>query len=150
MNELERLAAHVAICNAKSLHIRLLDSGELDAYAEMLTEDYELDVTAVAPIPVVKGRAAAMQLVRQMVSTAKIVHHVHMPSIEFDGEVAHATWPMQDITLVGQTREPRLLGFGYHHDRWIRQDGKWKCAASRLSRLHSEKLHGSDARAANG
>jgi hypothetical protein len=140
MNELERLAAHIEICNAKSRHIRLLDTGQLDAYAEMLTEDYELDVTAVAPIPVVSGRDAAMRLIRQMVSTAKIVHHVHMPSIEFDGEVAHATWPMQDISI-GGPHEPRLLGFGYHHDRWVRQAGQWRCAACRLSRLYSEKLH---------
>ena len=139
MNQLERVAAHIEICNAKSRHIRLLDTSELDAYAAMLTEDYELDVTAVAPISVVKGRDAAMQLVRQMVSTAKIVHHVHLPSIEFEGDVAHATWPMQDITISGP-QGPRMLGFGYHHDRWVRQAGQWKCAACRLSRLHSEKL----------
>jgi len=139
MDRLEALAAHIEICNAKSRHIRLLDTGQLDAYAEMLTEDYELDVSAVAPIPVVKGRDAAMTLVRQMMSAAKIVHHVHMPSIEFNGDVAEATWPMQDIMVRGPD-EPRMLGFGYHHDRWVRQGGQWKCAASRLSRLHSEKI----------
>jgi|SRR5580658_2340569 hypothetical protein len=139
MNQLEVLSAHIEVCNAKSRHLRLLDTGELDAYAEMLTEDYELDVTAVAPIPVVKGREAAMGLIRQMVSSQKIVHHVHLPDIEFDGEVAIATWPMQDITVRGAS-EPRLLGFGYHHDRWVRLGGQWKCAASRLSRLHSEKI----------
>ena len=139
MDRLEALAAHIEICNAKSRHLRFLDTGQLEAYAAMLTEDYELDVTAVAPIPVVKGREAAMALVRQMVSTAKIVHHVHLPSIEINGEVAEATWPMQDITIRGP-EEPRLLGFGYHHDRWVRLEGQWKCAASRLSRLHSEKL----------
>jgi hypothetical protein len=139
MNQLEVLSAHIEVCNAKSRHLRLLDSGELDAYAEMLTEDYELDVTAVAPIPVVKGREAAIGLIRQMVSSQKIVHHVHLPDIEFDGEVAIATWPMQDITVRGAS-EPRLLGFGYHHDRWVRLGGQWKCAASRLSRLHSEKI----------
>jgi hypothetical protein len=139
MDRLEALAAHIEICNAKSRHLRLLDTGQLDAYAEMLTDDYELDVTAVAPIPVVKGRDAAMTLVRQMVSTARIVHHVHLPCIEFHGEVAHADWPLQDITVRGPN-EPRLLGFGYHHDRWVRQGQQWKCAASRLSRLHSDKF----------
>ena len=139
MNRLETLAAYVEICSAKSRHIRLLDTGQLDAYAEMLTEDYELDVTAVAPIPVVKGRDAAMSLIRQMLSTAKIVHHVHIPSIEVDGDVAQATWPMHDITVSGPN-EPPLLGYGYHHDRWVRRDGQWKCAASRLSRLHSAKI----------
>lgn len=140
MNQLEQLAAHIGICNAKSRHLLLLDTGQLDAYAQMLTEDYELDVSAVAPIPVVRGRDAALQLIRQMVSTTKIVHHVHMPHIEFDGEMADATWPMQDITI-GRPNEPRLLGYGYHHDRWVRQAGQWKCAACRLSRLHSEKLY---------
>jgi ketosteroid isomerase-like protein len=136
---LAAIAAHIEICNAKSRHIRLLDTGELDAYAEMLTDDYELDISAVAPLPVVKGRDAAMRVVRQMMTTVKVVHHVHMPSIEIDGDVAHATWPMQDITVSGPD-QPRLLGYGYHHDRWVRQDGGWKCAASRLSRLHSEPL----------
>jgi hypothetical protein len=139
MDRLDLLLAHIEICNAKSRHIMLLDTGQLDAYAQMLTDDYELDVTAVAPIPVVKGRSAAMSLIRQMVSNTKIVHHVHIPSIEIDGDVAHATWPMHDITVNGPEL-PRLLGYGYHHDRWERQDGQWKCAASRLSRLHSEKL----------
>ena len=140
MNQLELVVAHIEICNAKSRHIMLLDTGQLDAYAEMLTHDYELDVAAVAPIPVVKGRDAAMVLLRQMVSATKIVHHVHMPQIEFQGEVAHAAWPMQDISI-GGPNEPRLLGFGYHHDRWVRQAGHWKCAACRLSRLYSEKLY---------
>ncbi len=139
MTPLELVSAHIEICNAKSLHIRLLDTGDLDRYATLLTEDYELDVSAVAPIPTVKGRDAAMQLVRQMVSGSKIVHHLHVPSIEFEGGVAHATWPMQDI-MVGAAHEPRALGFGYHHDRWVRQSGRWKCAACRLTRLYSEKL----------
>jgi hypothetical protein len=139
MDPIEALAAHIAICNAKSRHIRLLDTGQLDAYAEMLTDDYELDVTAVAPIPVVKGRGAAMILIRQMVSGAKIVHNVHIPDIEIEGDIAHATWPMHDIT-VSEPDKPRLLGYGYHHDRWVRQNGQWMCAASRLSRLHSEPI----------
>jgi hypothetical protein len=139
MNQLDVLSAHIQVCNAKSRHLWLLDTGQLDAYGEMLTEDYELDVTAVAPIPVVKGREAAMGLIRQMVTSQKIIHHVHLPVIEFDGAVAIATWPMQDVTVRGAS-EPRLLGFGYHHDRWVRQGGQWKCAASRLSRLHSEKI----------
>src|SRR3974390_2525230 len=126
MDPIEALAAHIAICNAKSRHIRLLDTGQLDAYAEILTDDYELDVTAVAPIPVVKGRDAAMNLIRQMVSGAKIVHNVHIPSIEIEGDVAPATGPMHDITVSGPDK-PALLGYGYHHDRWVRQGGQWKC-----------------------
>src|SRR5579862_2812516 len=71
VNQLEFVAAHIEICNAKSRHIRLLDTGELDAYAAMLTEDYELDVTAVAPIPAVKGRDSRRGLCRTSPSAAR-------------------------------------------------------------------------------
>jgi len=145
MDPIDTSAAHIAICNAKSRHIRLLDTGQLDEYAAMLTEDFEMDVQAVAPIPVITGRDAAMAVLRQMVAIGQIVHHVHIPSMRFEGTTAHVDWPMQDI-LIPVGDQARSLGFGYHHDRWVLQDGTWKLAAQRLSRLHSEPLPAAEAR----
>src|SRR3546814_9905167 len=48
---------------------------------------------------------------------------------------------MQDRVLFGAEHAARiglvgLTGYGHYHERYVRQNGEWKIAASRLTRLH--------------
>ncbi len=139
MNPLEKLEAWMALSEAKARYCRLLDSKDWDGYAALLTEDFELDVSAGSQVPVITGRDAAVRQVQSSILTAKTAHQVHSPEIELDGDEARVIWAMQDRVVWGEDR-PSLVGYGHYHERWVRRDGGWKLAALRLTRLHIDFL----------
>jgi pimeloyl-ACP methyl ester carboxylesterase len=58
-----------------------------------------------------------------------------------DGDTAHVVWAMQDRVVWGADRRPKMgyaghTGYGHYHERYVRQDGRWRIAAQRLTRLH--------------
>lgn len=81
-----------------------------------------------------EGRDDAVASVRRSLETAKTVHHVHMPELTLSGDAATGIWPMQDHLVWADGRT--MTGYGHYHDRYIRIDGAWRIAQSRLTRLH--------------
>jgi hypothetical protein len=125
----------LALCEAKARYCRTLDSKDWAAFGGLMTDDFELDVTHGTSLPVIHGRDAALKMIRGSIETAKTSHQVHLPEIELNGDEAHVIWAMQDRVVWGPDR-PSLIGYGHYHQRWVRKDGQWKLAASRLTRLH--------------
>lgn len=146
MTEIEKLAAALAISQVKARYCRFLDTKDWDGYAGLFTEDFELDVSAGTSLPVIRGRQAALAQIRSSIGTARTAHQVHSPEIEFkNGDEAAVIWAMQDRVLWDAERAARLgvaglTGYGHYHERYVRQNGEWKIAASRLTRLHLD-LH---------
>ncbi|HEY9544919.1 MAG TPA: nuclear transport factor 2 family protein [Solimonas sp.] len=142
MTETEQLAAHIAITQVKARYCRLLDTKDWAGYAKLFTEDFELDVSEGSSLPVIRGRDAAVQQIRASVGDARTAHQVHTPEVEFIGaDEARVIWAMQDRVLFGAEHAARiglvgLTGYGHYHERYVRQNGEWKIAASRLTRLH--------------
>jgi SnoaL-like domain len=139
MNSLERLEARAAICDAKALYCRALDTRQWDLFSELLTEDFVLDVTEGTELPVITGRARAVAQIRSSLAAAITAHQVHSPEFEFAGDEALVTWAMQDRVVWGPDR-PSLVGYGHYHERWVLDQGRWKLAALRLTRLHLDFL----------
>jgi hypothetical protein len=52
-------------------------------------------------------------------------------------------WAMQDRVIFGPNR-PSITGYGHYHERYVRQNGQWKIAALKLTRLHID-VHQSSA-----
>ncbi len=125
----------LAIANLKARYCRFLDTKDWAAYAALFTDDVVIDTTASGG-PRMEGREAALASIRASLDTAKTVHHVHSPEIEIDGDTARAVWAMQDQLSWPNGR--RLSGAGHYHERYVRQDGVWKIAESRLTRLWLE------------
>ena len=142
MSSLGHIDDYLAICNAKARYCRTLDTKDWDGFRELFTEDYELDVTEGTQQPVIKGRAEALKMVQASIGSAKTAHQVHTPEIDIQGDEAWAVWAMQDRVLWGPNR-PSLTGYGHYHERWVRQDGQWKIAALKLTRLHID-MHPAD------
>lgn len=142
MTEIERIAAHLAITQVKARYCRLLDTKDWAAYAQLFTDDFELDVSEGSSLPVIRGRDAALAQIRKSIGDARTAHQVHTPEIEFVGDdEARVIWAMQDRVLFGAGHAARiglagLTGYGHYHERYVRQNGAWKIAASRLTRLH--------------
>ena len=128
----------LAICELKARYCRLMDTKQWDAWRELFAEDYELDVSEGTGLPVIKGREAALDRVLSSIRDAITVHQVHTPEIRIDGDAASGLWAMQDRVIFPNGTS--LTGYGHYHDRFRRQDGQWRIAALKLTRLHLEMV----------
>lgn len=135
---------YLAISAVKARYCRLLDTKDWSGFAALLTEDFELDVSEGTSVPVIRGRDAALTQIRSSVASARTAHQVHSPEITLDGaNRAQVIWAMQDRVVWSEEQAARigrsgLTGYGHYHERYVRQDGEWKIAALRLTRLHIE------------
>lgn len=136
MSDLQYLKDWIALCEAKARYCLTLDTKDWAGYADLMTEDYELDVSEGTGKPVIRGRDEAIRDVRASIETAKTAHQVHNPIIDIDGDEARVIWALQDRVVWGPDRA--LTGYGHYHERWVRRDGAWKLAALKLTRLHME------------
>ena len=136
VSDLDTFKDWLAICNAKARYCRTLDTKDWDGFGEIFTEDCELDVSDSGGPPPIRGRDAAIASVQAAILTAKTAHQVHLPEITINGDEAYAVWPMQDRVVWGPDRS--LTGYGHYHERWVRQNGEWKIAALKLTRLHMD------------
>jgi ketosteroid isomerase-like protein len=133
-------ADFIAISQVKARYCRFLDTKDWAAYADLFTEDFELDLSEAGGYPPVRGREAAITRIRASVETAKTAHQVHTPEMEIDGDVAHVVWAMQDRVIWGEDRKDRMeegghTGYGQYRERYVRQGGRWRIARLKLSYL---------------
>ncbi|MBU6206770.1 MAG: SgcJ/EcaC family oxidoreductase [Alphaproteobacteria bacterium] len=126
----------LAITEVKARYCRCLDTKDWAGYADVFTEDAVLDTTGAGGKRI-EGRDAAVDYVRSSITDDVITtHHVHAPEISIDGDTATVIWAMQDRNIWPNGRT--LLGFGHYHERYVRQDGQWRIAESRLTRINIE------------
>jgi hypothetical protein len=81
-----------------------------------------------------RGREEIVAGLELWLSRAVTVHHGHMPEIELTGpDSARGIWSMFD-----RVDHPEFLleGYGHYHERYVIEDGAWRIAELRLSRLH--------------
>ena len=121
----------LAITQVKAAYCRLLDTKDWQGWGDLFTPDVVVDVTDSGG-SVMEGRTALVASVSASLAAAKTAHQVHFPEIHIDGDQATAIWPMQDrVEWEGRA----LTGYGHYHERYVRQDGRWRIAAQRLTRL---------------
>ena len=130
----------IAISQVKARYCRCLDTKDWAGYRELFTEDFELDTSPAGGAPAIRGREAAISSIRSAVEHARTAHQVHSPEMQIDGDVANVIWAMQDRVIWGPDRASSIqegghTGFGHYHERYVRQDGRWRIAALRLSYL---------------
>ena len=103
-----------AITQLKAAYCRLLDTKQWDGWAELFTDDYEMDVSDGTGIAPTRGRATNIASVRGSIENAKTSHQVHTPEIRIEGDEAWGVWAMQDRLHFenGST----LTGYGQYHE----------------------------------
>jgi hypothetical protein len=139
LQDIEKIKARIEICNLKARHIRMLDAKEWGPYAELLTEDFVLDVSQTTSMGVISGRDAALARIQASVAGMITAHQVHPPELDYKVDQADVVWAMQTRVARGRD-QPSFNTYGHHHDRWVSQNGKWKLAAQRLTMLHVDVL----------
>lgn len=135
MHDIAAIGMQLEICSLKARNLRLVDTKEWAGYTAMLTEDFVLDISEGGKVPVIHGRDAAVRQVQTSVEGITTVHHAHLPEFELQGDEVLVTWAMHDRVVRGPD-QPSYSLYGYHHDRWVRQNGQWKLAKLRMTTLH--------------
>lgn len=125
----------LAICNLKAAYCRLLDTKDWEGWGQLFTDDFHQDVSGSGG-GVYEGREAAVAATRAAIETTKTAHQVHFPEITIDGDKATAIWPLQDRLLWDDGRT--MTGYGHYNETYVKQDGRWRMATQKLTRLIME------------
>lgn len=141
MDALGMLLDREEIRTVKARYCRFLDTKDWDNFIALFTVDAVMDVQEDSGNPPLRGRAAILDQVRLAVDHARTAHQVHFSEIELRGDEAHVITPMQDRVVweAGKSHVPgaqSITGFGHYTETYVRQDGEWKIAYLKLSRLH--------------
>lgn len=129
-----------AIKRLKARYCRLLDTKDWSGLREVFTDDVVMD-TAGSGGEAWTGAEAFLAFLRPALADAITVHHCHTPEIELTGpDSATGVWAMEDKLWWPDGRT--LRGYGHYHETYARQDGSWRIATCRLTRLHLEYVEG--------
>ncbi len=146
MTDLAYFEAYVAISQVKARYCRTLDTKDWAGYGDVFTDNVELD-TRPAGGYLTHGREELLRMVRGSIEGAATAHQVHSPEIILDGDTAQVIWAMQDRVVWDAERAAKMgnlghTGYGHYHERYVRQDGSWRIAAQKLTRLHMDVHYG--------
>jgi acetyl esterase/lipase len=134
-SDADALAAIEEIKQLKARYFRLMDTKQWDAMRDVFAKDARLfDEESQTGW---SGRDAIMAGLPRVLAHARTVHHGHMPEIELvSANEARGVWAMNDWV---DTPEFTLNGWGHYHERYVYEDGAWRIADERISRLRVER-----------
>jgi len=157
LDALTKLTALEEIRALKARYFRCLDGKDWDSLAAVFAPEAVFDLRevnsvrdpitgALEPPPggeeaLYRGREAVMTMIRNAVGRVVTVHHGHMGEIDIlSQDEATGIGAMEDL-LVSAPGDPpmRMQGAGHYHDRYVRRDGAWRIASTRITRLRLER-----------
>ena len=126
-----------AIKRVKYRYLRALDTKHWDDFADTLTEDIVGDYgSSLGKQHRFTNRAELVDFMRTSMPAGVITEHrVTHPEITVDGEVAEATWYLQDRVIVPEYNF-MLFGAGFYHDRYRNTPDGWKICATGYDRTY--------------
>lgn len=136
----ERLASIEEIRGLKARYFRFVDTKDWDGFAELFTDDLQIDFEESTSRPLTKDQFVAS--VARHFQGAMSVHHGHVPEIEIlDAEHARGIWPMYDLVETPPESEYEShTGWGHYTEEYRKVDGRWLISRTQLTRLKREVL----------
>jgi len=140
-DRLQELLDIEAIKQLKARYFRLMDLKQWDDWGLVFTADCVMEVPEADMVNT--GRQEIVTNVSGALVGARTCHHGHMPEIQIAGDgTARGVWAMfdyvewdaRDGTRVG------LQGYGHYREQYVREDGQWRIARTRLERLRVDSL----------
>jgi ketosteroid isomerase-like protein len=130
-----------AIKQVKYRYLRALDTRDWDAFADTLTEDIAGDYGASLGKELhFTGRGELVDFMKSAMGPGVITEHrVTHPEISVDGDVAAATWYLQDRVIVPDYNF-MLIGAAFYHDRYRRTGDGWKISATSYDRTYEATM----------
>jgi uncharacterized protein (TIGR02246 family) len=126
---LQRLEDRDAIHQLFVDYGRHLDAGNVDAYAQLFTEDGEV---MLGPMGRTKGRDNIRALMAKVLDgrVGANLHIISSPSVELHGDEATSEVMWTVIQRDGEGK-PKLTSVGRHLDKLRKKDGVWRIAERR-------------------
>lgn len=132
------VAAVADIKQVKARYFRAVDTKDWELLKAQLTDEVVVDTTGSGG-PVFVGSEAFIAFLQLTLSPAVTVHHGHSPEIEVTSPTtATGVWAMQDLLIY--PGESRVLGFGHYHETYESEDGPWRIASLKLTRVHMDPI----------
>ena len=141
-------AAIEAIKQVKARYFRFMDMREWEAMGQVFTKDAVFDCSVGfqhvplggEPIgvvgPVTQGREAIIAWIADAFVRQTSVHHGHGHEIQIDSDSeAQGIVAMQDYIYAPDRTTLLLKAAGHYHETYRFEDGQWRIATSRLTRL---------------
>jgi hypothetical protein len=142
IDPVQRLVDIEAIHQLKARYFRLMDTKRWDDWGMVFATDVVMEVPEANLVN--QGRAEVVAFVSAALEHARTVHHGHMPEIEITGaDTARGVWAMFDyVEWPGGDDGTRvgLTGYGHYLEEYVREDGEWRIARTRLERLRVDPL----------
>lgn len=132
------LAAIESIRQLKARYFRCVDTQAWDELREVFLPEATFDFRAEAPEAYQTDVGAFIAMLRTVLAGAVTVHHGHTAEIELrSADEVSAVWAMED--RIWWPDGATLHGYGHYHDVYRRgADGRWRIAATRLTRLRRD------------
>ena len=148
MDPVAKLLAIEEIKQLKSRYFRTMDTRDWAGVGQVFSRDAKFDCSVgfqhtplggepIGPVgPVTVGREAIVAWITDAFVDQTSCHHGHGHEITIDSETeAHGVVAMEDW-IFGPDRVTRLLhAAGHYHERYVVEDGAWRIAETRLTRL---------------
>jgi hypothetical protein len=149
VDAVQELLAIEAIRKLKASYFRSMDAQDWDAFADLLTDDFEVifavpaeqffppDATELPDGRMQADRARLLRWMRAGAAGMSTVHHAHMPVIEVTGpDSATGWWAMTDYTTwMGDDGPVWMRSLGSHQETYRRgDDGRWRICHSVFER----------------
>jgi SnoaL-like domain len=146
MDAVGKLQAIDEIRQLKSRYFRFLDTKDWSGMATIFCADAVFDLRAGAqdgpngtlggPENILHGREQILEFFAASMPGTVSVHHGHGHEITLEtAEKARGIVAMEDLIYREDNGALRLHGYGHYHEVYAREDGQWRIAQSRLSRL---------------
>jgi len=138
--------AHEEIRALKARYFRAIDTQDWALLRTLFTEDAVTDfrdsVTPRDEALLIRGADGFVASVSGALAGARSAHHGHNPEITLtDADNAEGIWAMDDYIWAGPDCAlpfATLHGFGHYHERYVRRNGRWLIAETRLTRIRVE------------
>lgn len=154
MNSLIRLLAYEEIRSLKFRYCRGVDEKNFELLRGVFAEDAVVDYAGALVNPSsgrsanlsnavvdsivepIQGAEEIARAILSAVSNMVTVHHCATGEIEIvSDDTATATWPIVDRLLFPTGSDLReMIGYGFYHDTYERQNEEWKIKTVRMSR----------------
>jgi len=141
MDNLQWLVDLEKIKRLKAKYFRCVDSQDMEGFGSCFTADAKLEFDFEPPSDdggkveslVLDGREALVEFWGTTFSTARSVHHGHMPEIDIRSDTeASGIWAMEDII---DYPDSTIQGYGHYHETYRKEDGEWLISSLHLTRL---------------
>lgn len=133
---LQQLSDLEDIRTLKHRYFRGIDTGDAALLATLFTEDVTVAYHGGTYDVVVSGRAEMLDfLANSFHAKAVSMHQGHMPEITLTGpDSAAGTWYLEDL-FIDLAKQEHTVGSAIYTDRYRREDGAWKIAATEYDRV---------------